>query len=101
MAFCRHCGKEIAEASEACSYCGGVQRSRNAGAEVANGRVWMSITSTILGILCLLSLFDPSHWDRDTALGCGVLGVAGLLLGSISLARRVAGKRMAITGVIL
>ena len=99
MVFCRYCGKEIAESAQACPQCGGVQHAQ-ATAGANTNRLWMSITSMILGILSLGGSFEPPP-DQDTALGLVTFSITGLLLGCIGLAKNKPGKRMAIAGVIM
>ncbi len=102
MIFCRCCGKEIHETALACPHCGGVQHSAAAPSHQAtDGPLWVSITSLVLGIICVLALFDDSQWDKDTIIGLGSFSVAGLVLGTISLNKQKTGKGMAITGVVL
>lgn len=103
MIFCRCCGKEIHETAPACPHCGGVQHSvvGNFSHKATDGPLWVPITSLVLGIICVLALFDDSQWDKDTIMGLGSFSVAGLVLGAISLNKQKAGKGMAITGVVL
>lgn len=103
MVFCRCCGKEIHETAPACPSCGGVQYSAAVSPpnQKTDGSLWMPITSLVLGIICVLALFDDSQWDKDTILGLGIFSVAGLVLGAISINKQTTGKGMAITGVIL
>lgn len=60
----------------------------------------MAITSLVIGIFCVLTLFDDSEWDADTVLGLAIFSLIGLVFGSISIASYDSGKGMAITGVI-
>ena len=103
MIFCRCCGKEIHETASACPHCGGIQHSPAVAPHHQNpdGPLWVPITSLVLGIVCALSLFDDSQWDKDTILGVGSFSVASLVLGAISLNKQKTGKGMAITGVVL
>lgn len=102
MVFCRCCGKEIHETAPVCPHCGGVQHSIAAHPhQTADGPFWVPITSLVLGIICVLALFDDSQWDKDTILGLGIFSVSSLVLGTISLNKQKSGKGMAITGIVL
>ena len=102
MVFCRGCGKQIHISAVSCPSCGSTQNaSIQPAVSSGNGSLWMSITSLILGIICLLALLDDSQWDEDTILGLAIFSVTGLIFGSISIAKSNAGKGMAITGIIL
>lgn len=102
VVFCRCCGKEIHETASVCPHCGGVQHFIAASPyQTTDGQLWIPITSLVLGIICILTLFDDSKWDRDTVLGFGSISVAALVLGAISLNKQKTGKGMAVTGVIL
>jgi hypothetical protein len=102
MIFCRCCGKEIHETASACPHCGGVQHpSANLSNQENDGPLWVPITSLVLGIVCVLALFDDSGWDKDTLLGLSSSSITGLVLGGISLNKQKTGKGMAITGVVL
>jgi hypothetical protein len=105
MLFCRFCGKEIHEAAMTCPHCGGVQHPTVTRAihstESTDGPLWVPITSLVLGIICVLFLFDDLQWDKDTVVGLGGSSLAGFVLGAISLINQKAGKVMAIIGVVL
>jgi len=62
---------------------------------------WLSIASLIVGILCALSLFDESDWDRETTVGLGIFAMVSLGLGIASVNREKAGRGMAIAGIVL
>lgn len=103
MIFCRFCGKEIHETAQVCTYCGGTQHSV-AGPiphQTTDGTLWVPITSLVFGIICVLTLFDDSQWDKDTTIGLGSVATVGFVLGVISLNLQKTGKGMAITGVVL
>ncbi len=101
MVFCRCCGKEIHETASACPHCGGVQHFIAASPhQTTDGPLWVPTTSLVLGIICILALFDDSKWGKDTILGFGSFPVAGLVFGAISLKQKT-GKGMAITDVVL
>lgn len=102
MAFCRYCGREMHETASACPQCGAVQQSETPrGASASSDSAWMAIVGMILGIVCVVSLFDDSRWDRDTVMGLGLFAVTGLTLGCISISKQRRGKRMSIAGIVL
>lgn len=84
MVFCRACAKELHETAPTCIQCGASQHVALAPASVV-GSPWLAIVSMVLGILCLLSLFDDSDWDKDTLFGLGLFCVAGFVCGIISI----------------
>ncbi|MBK5373197.1 DUF4190 domain-containing protein [Pseudomonas sp. TH43] len=99
MVYCRACAKELHETAPTCPQCGASQQAV-VPPQVA-GSPWLAIVSLVLGILCVLSLFDDSEWDRDTLAGLSVFAVAGLICGIISINKRNSGNNLAIAGVIL
>jgi hypothetical protein len=115
MVFCRGCGKEIHDTAPVCPLCGapqdsisgrkGIQKSSPATMNKANdGPIWMSVTSMIIGSLCLLgsiAFSQDAQMDIDGIKGCLTVTVAGLVLGSISLSKQPSGKKMAIAGIVL
>ncbi len=102
MIFCRGCGKQIHETAPTCPHCGSVQQlAATTLQEIGNAPIWMSITSMVLGIVVALTFFDDSGWDKNTILGVGLFACAGLVFGVISLNKKMAGRGMAITGVVL
>lgn len=102
MIFCKCCGKEIHETASVCPHCGGVQHSTHALPHpTTDYLILVPIASLVLGIVCLLTLFDDSPWNKDTILGLGGISVNGLILGIISLGKLKTGKGIAITGVVL
>ena len=98
MVFCRGCGKEIHESALACPSCGATQGPTMS--QVADGVIWKPIVSMVLGLMASLTCLDSSQLDKDTAVGIALFATTGLVLGSISLAKQRAGKKMAITGVV-
>lgn len=70
MVFCRACAKEIHETAPTCPQCGANQQLTIAATNGA-GSPWLAILSLVLGVICVLSLFDNSEWDRDTVFGLG------------------------------
>ncbi|RLU11206.1 hypothetical protein CS078_07165 [Pseudomonas prosekii] len=100
MVFCRACAKEIHETAPSCPQCGAIQPFAAAATSVG-GSAWLAIVSLILGVLCVLCLFDDSEWDTDTATGLTTFSVAGLICGIISINQKKPGNNLAIAGVIL
>jgi hypothetical protein len=99
MVYCRACAKELHETAPSCPQCGASQQA--VVPPHAVGTPWLAIVSLVLGILCVLSLFDDSEWDRDTLTGLGAFAVAGLICGIISINKRNPGHNLAIAGVVL
>lgn len=100
MVFCRACAKELHETAPTCTQCGASQHVTLAPASVV-GSPWLAIVSMVLGILCLLSLFDDSEWGKDTLFGLGIFSVAGLVCGIISINQKKPGNNLAIAGVVM
>ncbi|MEB0227330.1 DUF4190 domain-containing protein [Pseudomonas sp. 10S4] len=100
MVFCRACAKELHETAPTCPQCGA---SQHVALAATNGvsAPWLAITSLILGIISILSLFDDSEWDRDTLFGLGLFSVAGLICGIISINQKKPGNSLAIAGVVM
>ena len=69
--------------------------------ENKDGTLWLPLPSMIIGILCVLALFDESEWDSDTLVGLFIMGITSLVLGIVSLNTQKAGKGMAIAGIVL
>jgi hypothetical protein len=61
----------------------------------------MAITSLVLGIICLLALFDDSDWDTDQITGLGMFAVIALVFGIISVSKKKPGNTMTIIGIVL
>jgi len=61
----------------------------------------MAIVSLVLGILCVITLFDDSEWDKDSLFGLGSLSVTGFVLGIININKKKPGHGMAIAGLVL
>lgn len=103
MVFCRGCGQEIHESALACPRCGAIQ-SPLAGprpAALASGAHWIPVTSLVLGILCIISLFNKSDFHKNAAIGLVTISIIGIVFGVISLSKQKAGKGMAIAGIAL
>lgn len=103
MVFCRGCGKKLHCSAVACPHCGASQVPSGGGPGGTNeeGMIWVPISSLVVGIICALACFDEAEWDTDTAVGCSIFAIAGLVLGIISLNKQRRGRGMAIAGVIL
>ena len=104
MAACIWCGNEIYMAAPLCPHCGGAQHPAPASTTSSyrdSGLIWLPIACLVVGVVCMLALFDDSKWDTDAVVGIGTLSVLGLALGTISLSRQRTGKGMAITGLVL
>ena len=102
MVFCRSCAKEIHETAPACPQCGASQHPATPTTQqVGSGSPWMAITSLVLGIICVLAMFDDSDWDNDTIVGLGMFSGIGLIFGIINITQKKSGHNMAIAGVIL
>lgn len=65
------------------------------------GTYWLPIPSLVLGIVCMLALFDDSGWDNDTIVGMLLFAVTSLVLGIVSVSKQEKGKGMAIAGIVL
>ena len=105
MAVCIWCGNEIyITVPPLCPHCGGAQHPApppSTSAYADRGLIWLPIACLVVGVVCMLALFDDSKWDTDAIVGIGTLSVLGLALGTISLSRQGTGKGMAITGLVL
>jgi hypothetical protein len=103
MVFCRGCGKEIHDSAPVCPHCGAVQTAPSIATDaLLDSTPWMAIASMVLGVICFLALIgDDSGWDASETSGLGLFSVIGLALGIISLNATKAGKKMAITGIVL
>ncbi|MFK3771555.1 DUF4190 domain-containing protein [Pseudomonas sp. NPDC089406] len=100
MVYCRGCARQLHETAHTCPQCGAPQFATPATAAGA-GSSWKAITSLILGILCVLTLFDDSEWDNDTLTGLGLFAGVALLLGILSIHQKNSGNGMAIAGVVM
>jgi len=99
MVFCRGCGKEIHETAPICPQCGATQNSIKD--NKTQSSPWLAIISLVLGILCTLSLFDDSQWDKDTIIGLCIFSITGIITGTISINKNESNKSISITGTIL
>ena len=96
--FCKSCGKEIADDSKVCSYCG-VQVAAPAAAPVAAPEVAgqfnvLGLIGMILGILSIVFF-----WAIDGILGLA-MSITGLVLSNIGLKKVGMSKGMAKAGKI-
>ncbi|WP_085678510.1 MULTISPECIES: DUF4190 domain-containing protein [unclassified Pseudomonas] len=102
MVFCRGCARQLHDSAHTCPQCGAPQFAKSADTQASGGQSpWLGITSLILGIICLLSLFDDSEWDRDTVLGLGTFASISLVMGIISISQKKPGNGLAIAGVVM
>jgi len=102
MVFCRGCAKEIHETAIMCPQCGAVQNTEATLKQQPDaGSVWMAIVSLVLGIICILAMFDDSDWDKETITGLGLFSITGLVFGVISITKKKPGNGMAIAGIVL
>ena len=95
--FCGNCRQSLVEEStESASTVTGATESPRSSWFLA-----IPITSLVLGIIGLITLFDPG-WDMETAVGVLILfGIPPIVLGVISIAKTLQGKLMGIIGLIL
>lgn len=103
--FCGNCGKEIADDSKVCAYCGTPVQSEGQPynmvqlsnkqhyGEQPNGGAGLAIASMVLGILALVL----SCCLYYVSLPCAV---AGIICAAISMKGNRAGKGMAIAGLV-
>lgn len=102
MIFCRGCGREIHETALSCPHCGGQQAvSAVPVASTGNQAVWMAVTSLVLGIFGLLIAVSEGIWTPADVVLELIFDLSGLAFGVISLSKQMAGKGIAITGVVL
>lgn len=102
MIFCRGCGKSIHESALSCPHCGGMQTVSAAPvASVRNPSITMAVTSLVLGILGLMIALSTEVWSNQDIVMELVFDLAGLAFGVVSLSKQMAGKGIAITGVVL
>lgn len=95
-AFCRQCGHRIHAAAPACPVCGSHQAAAQPG-----GSQGFAIASMVLGIVCMLVVFDDADWDADTAIGMMLFAAAGIGLGAFNLHRKGQGRGMAVSGLVM
>ena len=91
--YCHNCGTELTGAVDYCPNCGARTESYYAGAPVRKSGANLALLSMIFGILSLFTAWIPlaPGW---------ALGIAGLVLGTISLSKKQPGKGMAIAGIV-
>ena len=61
----------------------------------------MAIVALVLGILCVLALLSDEAMDEEMMLGLFLFSLGGIVFGAISIKNYIAGKKMAITAVVL
>lgn len=101
MIFCSCCGKQIHESAPTCPHCGGVQHLHPQAPAKTEGPVWMAIVALVSGILCALALLSDEVMDEEMMSGLFLFSLAGMAFGAISIKNYIAGKKMAITAVVL
>lgn len=102
MIFCRGCGKSIHETALSCPHCGGLQTATAMPVvSTGNPSITMAVTSLVLGILGLMIVLDTQVWSKDDVALELFFDITGLVFGVVSLSKRMAGKNIAITGVVL
>jgi len=96
--FCGNCRQALVEESTE-------RASTVIGATESPQSSWflaIPITSLALGIIGLLTFFDDSGWDIETASGTLILfGIPPIVLGIIPIAKKLQGKYVGISGLIL
>lgn len=106
MVSCMGCGQEPHDAAPACTRCG----EPRLGAAMAypvdpgvkeNPLRNAAITSLVLGVLCVLALFDGSEWHDEATAGMALFSVVGLALGIISLRISRQSRGMAVAGIVV
>ncbi|MGB7649664.1 MAG: hypothetical protein WBL62_00505 [Gallionella sp.] len=102
MIFCRGCGKSIHESAVSCPHCGATQAaSVTSVTSAGNPSIWMAVTSLVLGILGLIIALGTDVWTKEDLGIEFIFSVLGIAFGVISLSKKMAGKGMAIAGVVL
>ncbi|AZL66370.1 MULTISPECIES: DUF4190 domain-containing protein [Pseudomonas] len=101
MVYCRGCAKQLHETAPTCPQCGAPQHANSSTRLVSGETPWMGIVSLMLGIMCVLALFDDSEWDVETIMGFVLIASTSLLVGSISINQKRPGNGMAIAGVVM
>lgn len=101
MVYCRGCARQLHETAPACPQCGAPQHATSSTKLARGESPWMGIVSLMLGILCVMTLFDDSDWEGETLLGPGLLTSASLILGVISINQNKPGNGLAIAGVVM
>ena len=66
MVYCRGCAKQIHETAIACPQCGAPQQvAPPAPAQSSASPPWLGTGSLIVGVLCILPLFDENELTSD------------------------------------
>ena len=103
--YCQTCGHENPEDAMFCKDCVVRLRDASGGESAKPSSKWLlaiPIGSLILGIIGLLTFFDDSGWDMDTAVGVLIVfGIPPIVLGVITIMQKFPGKLMGIIGLIL
>ena len=81
--YCTGCGKQIHETAPACPHCGKPQLAvaslHRDMSDTKAGSTWVGVASLIVGIVCVLAMFDDSSWDCDTVAGLAMFSIIGLV----------------------
>ncbi|MDY0250057.1 MAG: DUF4190 domain-containing protein [Pseudomonas sp.] len=102
---CPFCQEDIKVGAIKCKHCGSmlvdISHGQTLNGPKETGTLWLPVPSMVIGIICLLALFDDSGWDVDMLTGLFFMGIVSLVLGIVSVAIQQAGKGMAIAGIVL
>ncbi|MBK5002443.1 DUF4190 domain-containing protein [Pseudomonas sp. S31] len=102
MVFCRGCAHQLHETAHTCPQCGAPQFAVPAKPQATGSQSsGLGITSLIIGIICLLTLFDDGAWDNESLTGMSMIGGLGLLLGIIGITQNRPANGLAIAGVVM
>jgi len=102
MVFCRGCAHQLHESAHTCPQCGAPQFAVPAKTQTSGSQSpWLGITSLILGIICLLALFDDSAWDNESLFGLSMMASLSLILGIVGINQSKTTNGLAIAGVVM
>ncbi len=89
MVFCRGCGKELHETAPICPHCGFVQPIQSV---LIKDSQWMSVTALVLSVMCFLSWFNLTDWDKDAKVGLWMFSISSLVLAVTSIQQKRSGN---------
>ncbi|WP_169752677.1 hypothetical protein [Campylobacter mucosalis] len=95
--LCPYCKELIRADALKCKHC---QTEFTKEIKTPSNSLWVSILSLVLGVILLLSTFDENEWDKDDFAGFFTFAIASVTCGVITLHQKLAGKTMAILGLI-